>query len=81
MHRDRAKQKTSVGEASDLNLETLYKLKPDVIITWGYYPKLLNFLEQNGFRVIAINPEGLSDLYDTIRLFGKILEKKRGQKR
>lgn len=77
MHRDRAKQKTSVGEASDLNLETLYKLKPDVIITWGYYPKLLNFLEQNGFRVIAINPEGLSDLYDTIRLFGKIFGKEK----
>lgn len=72
MQRDRTKQKTSVGEATDLHLETLYKLKPDVVITWGYYPKLLNFLEQKGIRVIAINPEGLTDLYETIRLFGKI---------
>lgn len=77
MQRDRTKQKTSVGEASDLHLETLYKLKPDVIITWGYYPELLNFLEQKGFKVIAINPEGLSDLYGTIRLFGKIFGKEK----
>ncbi len=70
---------TSVGTASQVNLESLALLAPDLVITWRYRPETIKAMETAGGHdrcaVIAISPEGLKDLRSTLvlvaRLFGK----------
>lgn len=65
----------SAGSGSDVNMEAILKLKPDIVITWTYKPEVVRFLEEKGLRVIAIYPDSLSDLYDVMKLHGKIFDK------
>ncbi len=62
----------SVGTGTEVNVEALFKLKPDLVITWTFKPELVRFMEQRGLRVIAIYPESLAELYDVMRLHGRL---------
>ena len=68
----------AVGTATQINLEALLDLKPDLIITWNYKPQAVKLLEalgkKDGFSVITISPEGLSSLISTLRMLGKVFE-------
>ena len=57
---------------ADVNIEALIKLRPDVVVTWSYSHETIRFMEQNGLRVIAINPETLREFYGVIDLFGRL---------
>ncbi len=57
---------------ADVNIEALIKLRPDIVVTWSYSHKTIRFMEQNGLRVIAINPETLREFYGVIDLFGRL---------
>lgn len=65
----------SAGSGSDVNIEALLKLKPDIVITWTFKPETVRFMEEKGLRVIAIYPESLSELYDVMRLHGRIFNR------
>jgi len=65
----------SVGSGTDVNVEALMKLAPDVVVTWTFKPELVKFMEERGLRVIAIYPESLAELYDVMRLHGKLFQR------
>ncbi|MFZ6017819.1 MAG: ABC transporter substrate-binding protein [Nitrospirota bacterium] len=67
----------STGSGSDVNIEALLKLKPDLVITWTFKPETVRFMEEKGLRVIAIYPESLSELYDVMRLHGRLFGKEK----
>lgn len=67
----------SAGTGSDVNIEALLKLKPDLVITWTYKPENAKFMEEKGLKVIAIYPESLPELYDSMKLHGKLFRKER----
>lgn len=62
----------SAGSAMDVNAEALFRLRPDVIITWTSNPRALRFLRARGLPVIAVYPESIAELYDVMRLQGKL---------
>lgn len=62
----------SAGSAMDINAEALLRLRPDVIITWSSNPRAVNFLRARGLPVIAVYPESIAELYDVMRLQGKL---------
>lgn len=68
-------RKPTVGTGSNLNIEAILKLNPDVVITWSYNTKVIEFLESKGVKVIAIWPESIGELYEVIRLHGKLFGK------
>jgi iron complex transport system substrate-binding protein len=65
----------SVGSGTDVNVEALMKLAPDVVVTWTFKPELVRFMEERGLRVIAIYPESLAELYDVMRLHGRLFQR------
>ncbi|MGD0229357.1 MAG: ABC transporter substrate-binding protein [Syntrophorhabdales bacterium] len=65
----------SVGNGTDINMEALLRLKPDLVITWTFKPELVRFMEERGLPVIAIYPESLSELYDVMRLHGRLFQR------
>ena len=65
----------SVGSGTDVNMEALLKLKPDLVLTWTFKADLARYMEERGLRVIAIYPESLPELYDVMRLCGRLFER------
>lgn len=65
------------GSAMDTNAENLLKLKPDVVLTWTVNPKIVKFLEEKGLKVIAVYPETVAELYDVMRMQGKLFGKEK----
>lgn len=72
-----ALKRATVGAGSDINVEAVLKLNPDVVITWTYNPNTIRFLEDKGIKVIGIYPESLSELYKDMRMHGKIFGKEK----
>ncbi|MGC9142116.1 MAG: ABC transporter substrate-binding protein [Caldimicrobium sp.] len=70
-------KKPTVGRGMDLNVEATLKLNPDVVITLAYNTRVIEFLESKGIKVIAIWPETIKDLYEVIRLHGKLFGKEK----
>ncbi|MFN3921696.1 MAG: ABC transporter substrate-binding protein [Caldimicrobium sp.] len=70
-------KKRGVGAASDLNFEELISLNPDVIITWSFNRATVSFLEKKRFKVIAVWPESLEELYEVMRMYGKLFGKEK----
>jgi len=60
------------GSAMDTNAESLLKLQPDVVLTWTVNPDIIRFLESKGLPVIAIYPENVPELYEVMRMEGKL---------
>jgi len=77
--REWLKKIPAVGTATQVNLEALELLSPDLIVTWTYGSESLELLKEFGRRkhvaVIAISPESLSDLYENMRIFAQIFGK------
>jgi iron complex transport system substrate-binding protein len=65
------------GSAFDINTEVLLKLKPDVVLTWTIDRKTVHFLEQKGLPVLAVYPESIDELYEIMRLQGKLFGKEK----
>ncbi|MCS7279845.1 MAG: ABC transporter substrate-binding protein [Thermodesulfobacteriaceae bacterium] len=70
-------KKPTVGTGTNLNVEAILKLNPDIVITWSYNTEVIRFLEERGVKVIAIWPESISELYEVIRLHGKLFGKEK----
>ncbi len=70
-------RKVNVGSGINLNIETIIKLNPDLIVTWSYNPSIITFLEKNGLKVIGIYPDSLKELNSVIKTFGMIFKKEK----
>jgi len=68
---------TGSGMGKYVNMETLLKLKPDVVITGPFYPQVVKFMERHGLKVITINPETISEFYKVIQLFAILFGKEK----
>ncbi|PMP96470.1 MAG: ABC transporter substrate-binding protein [Thermodesulfobacterium geofontis] len=71
------KRKPTVGTGTNLNVEAILRLKPDMVITWSYDTRVIEFLESKGIKVIAIWPDTIKELYEVIRLHGKLFGKEK----
>ncbi len=71
----------TVGTATQINLEALAVLSPDLIVTWSYRPEGLKLLEdfarKSGAVVIALAPESLKDLYRSMKLLAQVFGRER----
>lgn len=65
----------NIGSPKGLNIETIVSLKPDVVIAPGTNKGLVQQLEAQGLTVLAIVPETLDGLKESIALLGKALGK------
>jgi iron complex transport system substrate-binding protein len=74
---DLSRKIPSVGSAMDANAETLLKVKPDIVLTWTINPEIVHFLEKKGLAVIAVYPESIAELYDVMRLQGRLFGRER----
>lgn len=71
----------SAGTGTDINVEALLKLKPDIVVTWTFQPETVRFMEEKGLKVIAIYPESLMELMDVMRTHGKLFGKEKQTER
>jgi len=62
----------SGGTGTDINIEELLKVKPDVVITWAVRPENIRFMEQKGLKVIAVYPDSIREMYDVLAMLGKL---------
>ena len=67
----------SVGTGMNVNIEALLKLRPDLVIIWAVRPEVIQAMESRGIKVIAVYPESLGELYEVIRLHGRLFGKER----
>jgi len=68
-------KKPHVGVGTDVNVESVMALNPDLVITWAYNSKAVKFMEEKGLKVITVYPDSLQELYEVIRLHGKLFGK------
>jgi len=61
----------AVGSGKTFNVEECVKLKPDLVIMPYRMKEFIDKLEKLGIPVIAVAPEDLQSLIDSIRLVGK----------
>lgn len=61
-----------VGTGSDVNMEALMALAPDLVITWTYKPEAAEFMTARGLKVIAIYPDNLDELYGALDMCGRL---------
>lgn len=64
----------AVGSNRNVNIEMLMKLNPDIVLTWSFNPEIINYLEKKKVPVIAVFPESITELYEVMRLHGKIFD-------
>lgn len=70
-----------VGGSSDINMEALLRVKPEVVFAWTYYPEQLKFMEQNGLSVVGLYLDSLSEVYGVVNLMGTLFEREREARR
>ncbi len=65
----------SVGSGSNVNVEAVMQLKPDLVITWAWDPAPIRFMEEKGIRVIAVYPESIAELFKVMQLLGQVFQR------
>lgn len=71
----------AAGGGSDLNVEALLKVKPDLVITWTVQPDNVRFLEEKGLTVIAVNPADLAETLQLLEFQGRLYGREREAQR
>lgn len=71
---EEAKKKTKVGDFYNPNVETIVKLKPDLVLSVkGIQNNLIKTLEKNGIQVVVFDATSLKDCARDIKTIGKLL--------
>ena len=68
-------RKSTVGTGINLNIEKIFKLKPDLIITWTYDLRPVKFLSEYGFPVYTVYPDSIKELFSLFLTEGKFFGK------
>src|SRR5437867_8908882 len=75
-----AKAKAKIGGFTTPNVEAILALRPDQVIMTKARPDVAQKLRQTGIDVLAVQPDNLAGIYESIRLIAdKIGESARGQ--
>ncbi|MEN6373769.1 MAG: ABC transporter substrate-binding protein [Smithella sp.] len=74
---DIARTIPSAGSGFDVNIETLLRLRPELVITWTFSLESIRFMEEKGLKVVALYPESIEDLYEAMRLQGRLFGKEK----
>lgn len=77
MKPDIAETIPSAGSGFDVNIETLLRFRPELVVTWAFNPESIQFMEEKGLKVIALYPESIDELYETMRLQGRLFGKEK----
>ncbi len=79
MHPELLKVETSFVEGTDLNIEQLLKLKPDLVFYWGDYQNQHEQLEKAGVPAIGVKTQGEGDALYTLEtwleIYGKVFSR------
>lgn len=67
--------KVGGGSGSNLNIEVLKKLNPDIVVVWAGKKEAINFVRNNGINIIAFYPNNISSLILDMRTISKALGK------
>lgn len=67
--------KVGGGNGSNLNIEVLKKLNPDIVIVWAGKKDEINFVRNNGINIIAFYPHNISSLIADMQTISKALGK------
>ncbi len=67
----------AVQSGANTNLEEILALNPQVVIMadMAHTVEQVNLLEENGVKVICVNADSISEVYDAIRLIGTVVGK------
>jgi len=60
------------SETTNMNIESVVRLKPDLIISWPGVRKETEYLERRGFKTVSFNPRNLAELYEMLRIHGRM---------
>lgn len=65
----------AVQVGNNLNLEELLALQPQVVVVSGmvHMEEQISLLEQNGVRVIGTDANSIAEVYESIRLLGRVM--------
>src|SRR5437867_1404767 len=75
-----AKAKAKIGGFTTPNVEAILALRPDQVVMTNTRPDVAQKLRQTGIDVLAVQPDNLAGIYESIRLIAdKIGESARGQ--
>jgi iron complex transport system substrate-binding protein len=77
MKPDIAETIPSAGSGFDINIETLLRFRPELVVTWTYNPESIRFMEEKGLKVVALYPESIEELYEAMRLQGRLFGKEK----
>jgi iron complex transport system substrate-binding protein len=70
---DEAKEKPSIGGFSTVNIEAVVALEPDLILATERHSKtVIPALENLGYTVVALSPETLDEVIESIDFVGEI---------
>ena len=67
----------SVGSGIDINMESMMKIRPDLVVSWTFRQEQVRFMEDKGLTVISIYPDSMSELYDVLKLHGRLFGKEK----
>jgi iron complex transport system substrate-binding protein len=65
------------GSGAEVNIEAILKADPDLVVAWSYYPDQVRFMESKGLRVIALYLDSIPEMYEVMRLHGKLFAKEK----
>lgn len=77
MKPDIARTIPSAGSGFDINIETLLRFRPELVVTWTFNPESIRFMEEKGLKVVALYPESIDELYEAMRLQGRLFGKEK----
>lgn len=77
MKPDIARTIPSAGSGFDVNIETLLRFRPELVVTWTFNPESIRFMEEKGLKVVALYPESIDELYEAMRLQGRLFGKEK----
>ena len=65
------------GSGAEVNIEAILKADPDLVVAWSYYPDQVKFMESKGLRVMALYLDSIPEMYDVMRLHGKLFAREK----
>ena len=76
-----SKMHTSFSDSGNLNMESLLKANPDLVLTWVGNDQLIKQLEELGFPTIAVHLRNFKGLFSMIDILGKAFGREERGKR
>lgn len=67
--------KVGGGSGSNLNIEVLKKLNPDLVVVWAGKKDEINFIKNNGINILAFYPNNIKEVFLDMQSISRALGK------